>query len=305
MANVTDKFAASVHGTNPQNLIEYIMRQKIYDSLYWKQYCFGLSAGDVVDKGIELKFVGGMFGEPQKPTEFICLVLKLLQIQPEKDIILEYIRNDDFKYLRLLGAFYLRLVGSAVDVYRYLEPLLNDYRRVRVRDPSGSFSLSYIDEIIDNMLQRDHLFNIALPRLPKRSVLEDTGQLPPRESVLQEEFDAMVEEEKKSIQIDPRYKFTRKQSKREKWKLPSREKKARAGSAYDQVQQDSDHEIRNHDDDKSWNNGCNDDRDRKGVKRDHSHISRSSMEEGEMAQDSMSVEATNELRKKLGLPPLK
>lgn len=47
--------------------------------------------------------VGGMNGEPQKPTPFVCLILKMLQIQPDKDIIVEFIKNDDFKYLRLLG----------------------------------------------------------------------------------------------------------------------------------------------------------------------------------------------------------
>lgn len=47
--------------------------------------------------------VGGMYGEPQKPTHFICLILKMLQIQPDKDIVVEFIKNDDFKYLRLLG----------------------------------------------------------------------------------------------------------------------------------------------------------------------------------------------------------
>jgi len=41
MANVTDPLARSVHGKDPQNLIEYITRQKIYDSLYWKEECFG------------------------------------------------------------------------------------------------------------------------------------------------------------------------------------------------------------------------------------------------------------------------
>ena len=43
----------------PQNLIEYISRQKIYDSVYWKQECFGLSAERLVDKAVELKEVGG------------------------------------------------------------------------------------------------------------------------------------------------------------------------------------------------------------------------------------------------------
>ena len=41
-----------------QNLVEYISRQKIYDSTYWKQECFGLSAERLVDKAVELKEVG-------------------------------------------------------------------------------------------------------------------------------------------------------------------------------------------------------------------------------------------------------
>ena len=36
------------------------------------------------------------------------------------------------RYVRALGAFYLRLVGKPLDVYSYLEPLLNDYRKLRV-----------------------------------------------------------------------------------------------------------------------------------------------------------------------------
>lgn len=33
----------------------------------------------------------------------------------------EFIKNEDYKYVRLLGAFYLRLVGKPLDVYQYLE----------------------------------------------------------------------------------------------------------------------------------------------------------------------------------------
>ena len=47
----------------------------------------------------------------------MCLVLKLLQIQPDMDIIYEFIRNEDHKYVRALGAFYLRMVGRPVDVH--------------------------------------------------------------------------------------------------------------------------------------------------------------------------------------------
>ena len=34
--------------------------------------------------------------------------------------------------MRAIGALYMRLVGKALDVYQYLEPLLNDYRKLRL-----------------------------------------------------------------------------------------------------------------------------------------------------------------------------
>lgn len=136
----------------------------------------------------------------------------------------------------------MRLVGRPVDVYQYLEPLYNDFRKVRVRESKGAFALSYVDQVgllgwpagifigldeleqgrpgqgaalqqttdfylepslstchaipialpwqvVDDMLTRDYCFDIALPRLPARKVLEEAGQLQPRVSVLDEEFD--------------------------------------------------------------------------------------------------------------------
>lgn len=56
-----------------------------------------LAAELVVDKAMELKYVGGVYGGNIKPTPFLCLTLKMLQIQPEKDIIVEFIKNEDFK----------------------------------------------------------------------------------------------------------------------------------------------------------------------------------------------------------------
>jgi pre-mRNA-splicing factor 38A len=44
-----------------------------------------------------MKYVGGVYGN-QRPTEFLCLLLKLLQVQPEKEILVEYLRADEFKY---------------------------------------------------------------------------------------------------------------------------------------------------------------------------------------------------------------
>ena len=45
------------------------------------------------------------------------------------------------------GAFYLRLVGKPLEVYQYLEPLYNDYRKIRERKEDGAFGLTHMDEV--------------------------------------------------------------------------------------------------------------------------------------------------------------
>jgi pre-mRNA-splicing factor 38A len=184
MANVTDPLARTVHGKDPQNLIEYITRQKIYDSIYWKEECFGLSASDVATKATELKALGGSYGANNKPTRFLCLTLKLLQIQPEDGIVDEFLMNEDFKYVRALGAFYLRLTGRPAEIYEQIEPMYNDFRKLRFRTPTG-WTITHIDEFADELLTSDRYCGIALPHLPKRDVLVSAGYLDgPRRSAL-------------------------------------------------------------------------------------------------------------------------
>ncbi|CAF1870244.1 unnamed protein product [Brassica oleracea var. botrytis] len=202
MANRTDPLAKNIRGTNPQNLVEKIVRTKIQNHTFWKEQCFGLTAETLVDKAMELDHVGGTFGGNRKPTPFLCLVLKMLQIQPEKEIVVEFIKNDDYKhvwfccrYVRVLGAFYLRLTGSDVDVYRYLEPLYNDYRKVRQKLADGRFSLTHVDEVIEELLTKDYSCDIAMPRLKKRCTLEQNGVLEPRKSVLEDDFEEEEEKE--------------------------------------------------------------------------------------------------------------
>ena len=72
--------AACCAGTNPQNLVEKILRAKIYNHAYWKEHCFGLTAESLVDKAMELEAVGGTFGGILEPTTFISLMLKMLQV---------------------------------------------------------------------------------------------------------------------------------------------------------------------------------------------------------------------------------
>jgi pre-mRNA-splicing factor 38A len=189
MANRTVKDAISIKGINPQYLVEKIIRTRIYDSRYWKEECFALTAELLVDKAMELKSIGGVYGGNVRPSAFICLILKMLQIQPEKDIIIEFIRNEDFKYVRALGAMYMRLTGNSVDVHKYLEPLYVDYRKMKRLNKAGKYELIHMDELIDELLNSERVCDIALPRLQKRQVLEETNELEPRISPLDVNLD--------------------------------------------------------------------------------------------------------------------
>jgi len=205
MANVTDPLACPIHGTNPQNLIEYITRQRIYDSQYWKEECFGLNAADVTEKAaIHLQAIGGSYGGNSKPTRFLCLILKMLQIQPDEGIVDELINNADFKYVTALGAFYLRLTGRPAEIYEKLEPLYNDYRKLKFRNPAD-WKLMYMDELIDQLLKDNRVCGIALPRLPKREMLEEAGYLDgPRVSAVQSIIctPGMEEQEIRNVTIE-------------------------------------------------------------------------------------------------------
>lgn len=201
MANQTDPLAASVHGTNPQNLIEKILRGRIYENRYWKEHCFGLSAETLLDKAVKLDGIGGIYSHNAKPTPFICLALKLLQIQPEREIIEEYLKQEDFKYLRALAAFYVRLTYRARDVYQLIEPLLSDYRKLCVRSLSaaagaGGWKVTHMDEFLDELLTAEMSCDVILPHLPRRETLVNSGMLNgPRISALDDELNEEEEDE--------------------------------------------------------------------------------------------------------------
>ncbi|KAF8610572.1 PRP38-domain-containing protein [Ceratobasidium sp. AG-I] len=187
MANSTVKGALHIHGQNPQFLVEKVIRTRIWESEYWKEQCFALTAESLIDKAIELNTIGGVYGN-QRPTHFISLLLKLLQIQPEKEILIEYLMADEFKYLRALAAMYIRMTFPPVEVFELLEPLLKDYRKLRLRNMTG-YHLTFIDEFVDQLLTEERVCDTILPRLTKREVLEETEGLAPRASAL---LDAMA-----------------------------------------------------------------------------------------------------------------
>jgi len=90
----------------------------------------------------------------------------------------------------------------AVDVYELLEPLLKDYRKLRLRNmgaynmflglfsfllitlTSAGYSLTFIDEFVNSLLTEERVCDLIMPRLIKRQVLEENGEIGPRNSRL-------------------------------------------------------------------------------------------------------------------------
>jgi pre-mRNA-splicing factor 38A len=171
-----------------QHSFDQMIRHRIFQSNYWKEQLFAITTDGIVDKAMELKYIGGTYGPVQKPTRFLCLLLKLLHIQPEKDVIMAFIRNPSYKYVTVLGLTYWRLVGPPKDVYRVLEEFYGDFRRVRVRNKNGSITVTHVDEIADALLTKEIEFDLTLPRIPKRVILEQEEDLEPRVSPLEKEL---------------------------------------------------------------------------------------------------------------------
>jgi pre-mRNA-splicing factor 38A len=332
MANRTAKDVQTIKGTNPQFLIEKIIRLRIYDSPYWKEDCFALTGELLVDKAMGLNYVGGVYGGNIKPTPFLCLILKMLQIQPHKDIVVEFIKNQEYKYVRALGAFYLRITGTAVECYNYLEPLYNDYRKLRRRLRNGDFDLVHMDEFIDELLHMDRSCDVIMPRIQKRYVLEQNEKLEPRVSALEEDLSDIEEESEDEELIeekDPSPDYHRSHhSRRSRSRSRSRDRHRRRSYSPHRRRSRSrsprrkhrspspSHEHRHRHKDKKRKRSRSRDRGRdRGRSRSYSPSSRkhkskhsrSSKEDRKkrMKEEDEEIKQANELRAKLGLKPLR
>ena len=61
-----------------------------------------------------------------------------------------------------------------------------------------------MDEYIDSLLNDEHIFEISLPKIPKRTILEENGSLKPYVSVLENELnvDKNKKEDKSEIESE-------------------------------------------------------------------------------------------------------
>jgi hypothetical protein len=84
-----------IRDVNPVTLLDTPLRDRITDSLYWREPCFGLNAATLLDRATELSYIGDTYGISMKFTPFICLVFKLLALTPENPIMMEYLEREE------------------------------------------------------------------------------------------------------------------------------------------------------------------------------------------------------------------
>lgn len=58
--------------------------------------------------------------------------------------------------------------------------------------------MTYMDEFVDQLLTEERVCDIILPRLPKREVVEDAGEIGPRKSRLLDAMEGADEEKSRS-----------------------------------------------------------------------------------------------------------
>ncbi|KAG6306197.1 hypothetical protein E4U45_007621 [Claviceps purpurea] len=189
--------ALAPNGLNPATIMEKAVRDRIVESHFYMEQCFAVNEADIIDRVVEhVTFVGGTYGDSQKPSPFLCLAFKLLELGPSDEILAEYLSygGEQFKYLRALASFYFRMTRQAKDIYETLEPFLEDRRKLRRKGRAGT-SLTYVDEFVDDLLVKERVCATSLWKMPKREILEDLELLEPRVSPLGDLEDLLEEED--------------------------------------------------------------------------------------------------------------
>jgi pre-mRNA-splicing factor 38A len=184
-------------------LIPAILRDRILSSRFWREKCFALTMETLIDRASEIEFVGFCHGGLNRPTPFLCLLTKMVQLEPEMDTLISLLEfsdgspsNDldsqkmDLRYLRALSAVYIRLVCNSPTIFKLLDKLLSDYRTVFAIDQSGEFLRLSLDQFIEMLLDPDNrpVLGFVFPHLVKREVLQKRGEIDEYASKLDSEL---------------------------------------------------------------------------------------------------------------------
>lgn len=134
----------------------------------------------------------------QEPSRFLCSLVRLYMLHPNRAIIYEILSVKNFTYATAFAAIHVRCCWSSLDIHKALTPLLSNYTKIRVTGIESSELHGYVpfDILIEALLQQpstlskhDKAFTpmgcLRLPLLIKREVFEMSGKLRPLSEELQ------------------------------------------------------------------------------------------------------------------------
>ncbi|CAN3375928.1 hypothetical protein DIURU_003136 [Diutina rugosa] len=184
--------------------VEKIIRDRIADGVFYKQHLHGTNEATILPVIVaHVDYIGGTDSQG-KPSPFLCCLLRLLEINPSEkvifDVYMDQLGSKEFKYVTALVLVYVRLVLSSARIFQTLEPFYLDYRKLRLRLKTPQFDrqtqvpihfkLTHIDELVDDLLTKERVFDIHLPRLVPRLTLLERGEVEPRQFAVVPEDDS-------------------------------------------------------------------------------------------------------------------
>lgn len=191
---------------NKSYLVETIIRHRIKDSIFYKQYLYLTNEQTILPVIIKhVKYIGGLDSN-NRPSPFICCLLRLLEINPSSDIINLYLTQLEFKYLVCLALLFIRLTRSSQEIYSVFDNYWTNYSKLRtllqtpefINGMPINYSVTYMDQFIDDLLRKQRVVDLILPRVEKRSKLVDSGLVADRVyhvTSLNESYDQESEEQ--------------------------------------------------------------------------------------------------------------
>lgn len=199
MSNQTDSKAKTVHGGNPQSVFDQMVRNRIYSNIYWKEQLAGVNGTLVVTLS---RGYSGQSHRTQIYWRNLWRKQKTNQISvPRSQTASNPTRNED--HLRLhpkpklqVGSLLLLDTCGLWECFicvwwvarrkftrrskRYCWIRGRSYSACRTAVGWGSyaeFEVLHMDTFADLLLRQEILYDVVLPRLVKRSVLEDQEKL--------------------------------------------------------------------------------------------------------------------------------
>jgi hypothetical protein len=138
-------------------------------SPYFQKCCENLKDWNAIIDEIyyEVKSIQ-VFQIGKQPSTAYCLLLRLLTLRMTTNQLDCTLKHIDSPYIRAIGFLYLRYVGQPEQIYKWIQPYLQDYEELTIENPDQRNTKTItLGAFVRNIFQsRDFYGQTTLPRFP-------------------------------------------------------------------------------------------------------------------------------------------